>query len=64
MILAGWMNRQQQEVLEYLRTENRVLKLVFNTEKSHLLAGKVVMTTRLVFGTTHLLGLGGGWIHG
>jgi hypothetical protein len=24
--LAGWMNKQQQEVIEYLRTENRVLK--------------------------------------
>ena len=26
VILAGWMNRQQQEVIEYLRTENQVLK--------------------------------------
>ena len=26
IILAGWMNRQQQEVIEYLRTENAVLK--------------------------------------
>jgi hypothetical protein len=25
-ILAGWSNRQQQEVLEYLRTENQILK--------------------------------------
>jgi hypothetical protein len=25
VILAGWMNRQQQEVIEYLRTENHVL---------------------------------------
>ncbi len=24
--LAGWMNRQQQEVTEYLREENRVLR--------------------------------------
>jgi hypothetical protein len=24
--LAGWINRQQQEVIDYLRTENRVLK--------------------------------------
>jgi putative transposase len=23
--LAGWINRQQQEVLEYLRTENQIL---------------------------------------
>ncbi|MFH1748143.1 MAG: hypothetical protein ABIG44_13990 [Planctomycetota bacterium] len=26
VILAGWVNRQQQQVIEYLRTENRVLK--------------------------------------
>jgi hypothetical protein len=25
-VLAGWINRQQQEVIDYLRTENRVLK--------------------------------------
>ena len=26
VILAGWVNRQQQEVIEYLRTENQVLQ--------------------------------------
>ena len=26
VILAGWVNRQQQQVIEYLRTENQVLK--------------------------------------
>ena len=26
VILAGWVNRQQAEVIEYLRTENQVLK--------------------------------------
>ena len=26
VILAGWINRQQQEVIDYLRTENHVLK--------------------------------------
>lgn len=26
LILAGWINRQQQEVIEYLRTENQVLQ--------------------------------------
>jgi hypothetical protein len=26
LILAGWINRHQQEVLEYLRIENQVLK--------------------------------------
>jgi len=26
VILAGWINREQQEVIEYLRTENHVLK--------------------------------------
>ena len=26
VILVGWMNRQQQEVINLLRTENQVLK--------------------------------------
>jgi hypothetical protein len=26
VILAGWVNRQQPQVIEYLRTENQVLK--------------------------------------
>ena len=26
IILAGWVNRQQQEVIEYLRTDNAVLR--------------------------------------
>lgn len=26
IIIDGWVNRQQQEVIEYLRTENQVLK--------------------------------------
>ncbi len=25
-VFAGWVNRQQQEVIDYLRTENQVLK--------------------------------------
>ena len=25
LVLAGWVNRQQQEVIDYLREENRVL---------------------------------------
>ena len=26
MASAGWMNRQQQQVIEYLRTENQILR--------------------------------------
>ena len=26
LILAGWINHREQEVIEYLRTENRVLR--------------------------------------
>jgi len=33
VILAGWMNRQQQEVIEYLLTENRVLKEKFGMKR-------------------------------
>lgn len=25
-MLAGWMNRQQQEIIEYLKAENAILK--------------------------------------
>ena len=47
VILAGWINRQQQEVIEYLRTENRVLKekhggkrLLLNDDQRRRLAVK------------------------
>ena len=33
VILASWMNRQQQEVIEYLLTENRVLKEKFGKKR-------------------------------
>ena len=33
LILAGWINRQQQEVIEYLRTENQVLKEKFGKKR-------------------------------
>lgn len=33
VILAGWINRQQQEVIEYLRTENQVLKEKFGKKR-------------------------------
>jgi hypothetical protein len=26
LIVAGWINRQQQQIIDYLRTENQVLK--------------------------------------
>jgi hypothetical protein len=26
LVFAGWVNREQQEVIEYLRTENQVLR--------------------------------------
>ena len=26
ILLAGWVNRQQQETIDYLRTENDILK--------------------------------------
>ena len=33
VILAGWVHRQQQEVIEYLRTENQVLKEKLGTKR-------------------------------
>jgi hypothetical protein len=50
-ILAGWSNRQQQEVIEYLRTENQILKeklgkrriLLFDDQRRRLaVKGKVL----------------------
>src|SRR5437870_12964388 len=32
-ILAGWVNREQQQRLEYLRTENQVLKEKFGKKR-------------------------------
>ena len=61
VILSGWMNRQQQEVIAYLRTENQVLKeklgkkrILLNEDQRHRLAvkGKVLGRKRLEeFGT-------------
>jgi len=31
--IAGWMNRQQQAVIEYLRTENQVLREKLDTKR-------------------------------
>lgn len=33
IILASWVNRQQQEVIEYLRTENSILKEKFGEKR-------------------------------
>ena len=49
--LAGWINQQQEDVIEYLREEVRVLKelqgkkrLRFNDEQRRLLARKAKLT--------------------
>ena len=61
VILAGWINREQQEVIEYLRTENAVLKeklgkkrILLNDNQRRRLAvkGKILGRKRLQeFGT-------------
>ena len=33
VVLASWINRQQQEVIEYLRTESAVLKEEFKSRR-------------------------------
>ena len=56
VIVAGWMSRQQQEVIEYLRTENQVLKeklgknriLLTDDQRRRLaVAGKILGRKRL-----------------
>jgi len=32
-ILAGWVNRQQQQAIDYLRSENQVLKELFGKRR-------------------------------
>ena len=34
--LAGWLNREQQRVLEYLKEENRVLRQQFGKKRLRL----------------------------
>lgn len=61
MFLASWINRQQQEVIEYLRTENQVLKeklgkkrILLNDDQRRRLAvkGKILGRKQLEqFGT-------------
>ena len=61
VILAGWINREQQQVIEYLRTENAVLKeklgkkrILLNDDQRRRLAlkGKILGRKRLrEFGT-------------
>ena len=33
MAIAGWMNRQQQAVIEYLQEENRILREKLGTKR-------------------------------
>ncbi len=56
LVLASWINRQQQEVIEYLRTENQVLKeklgkrrILLNDDQRRRLAvkGKILGRKRL-----------------
>ncbi len=35
VILAGWINRQQQEVIEYLRTEIQQFLEHYHAERNH-----------------------------
>jgi transposase InsO family protein len=57
VILAGWVNRQQQEVIEYLRTENQVLKeklgkkrILLNDDQRRRLAVKGKILGRKLLG--------------
>ena len=42
MILAGWLDREQQAVIEYLRTENQVLREKFG--KKRILLNETIWT--------------------
>jgi hypothetical protein len=36
LLFAGWVNRQQQAVIDYLLEENRVLRAVNGSRRLHL----------------------------
>ena len=42
--LAGWVNRHQLEIIEYLREENRVLKEHLDGRRLRLTDGQRVMS--------------------
>ena len=53
LILAGWINRQQQQVIDYLRTENQILKeklgkrrILLNDDQRRRLAVKAKVLSR------------------
>ncbi len=55
LILAGWINRRQQDVIEYLLTENRVLRqklgrkrILLNDDQRRLLFAKIPAALNLL----------------
>ena len=55
MILAGWVNQQQRDAIEYLRTENSVLReklgkkrIILNNDQRRRLAVKAKVLGRKV----------------
>ena len=46
--LAGWMNRKQQEVIDYLQTENEILKEQLK-RKGRLVLSKNLSEPQLTF---------------
>jgi transposase InsO family protein len=57
LVLAGWVNRQQQDVIEYLLAENRVMRqklgkrrILLNNEQRRMLAIKGKVLGRKVLG--------------
>src|SRR6266436_4926178 len=57
VILAGWVHRQQQQVIDYLRVENQILKekigkrrIVLNDEQRRRLAVKAKILGRKLLG--------------
>ena len=53
LILAGWINRQDQDVIEYLKAENRVLRerlcsqLLIPGNEANRISGEVTSRERL-----------------
>ena len=52
-MLAGWINREQQQVIEYLKAENGILKdeLLKATGKKRIDSSPVIAGNRVYFGS-------------
>jgi hypothetical protein len=45
MMIAGWMNREQQEIIEYLQAENGIFISPYSCSRNALALGALISNT-------------------